>query len=590
MFERFTDKAIKVIMLAQEESRRLGHNFVGSEQILLGLLGEGTGIAAKVLKSMGINLKDARMEVEKIVARGSGFVSVEVPFTPRAMRILEFSLEESRQLVHNYIGTEHLLLGLVREGEGVADKVLKNLGVDLSKKVRIKVYLFLDQDGNLFSTHDDVEDKFLFCQFTKKALQCLLMSSQQAYNLRQRIVTLELIFLSILKENTSFASKFLHSMGITLEKVIVVFAKAAKENRFYALTLEESKLLENLNLNQKILNNQLSKILLEKDNKRRKFDLDKIEELIDLVIALKQKIISIEKGAYEEILEISIQQLFISDHQLDKIFLDKNDAVIKEDWDRAAELLNQEIERKQNIKSIQQSNLQEMVDILSHLSVEEVWQINFSDDSVNALKSAVNEAKKLNHNHVTPEHILLGLLDTGGVKFVDFLEELGAHALSLRKKLDNILRGEAYTSREANVYVETFVNHGEFMPEKSINFIARDISGSVVNLGEINGNVTNTINQLSDSQSPNTSELADLLTQLQSAINSEESGLDDKDKAKVLKHIESIGKLGSKQNDATLREKAEDALDALIGIVGKFASFSGIAKPLIDSVKSILNL
>lgn len=541
---------------------------------------------------MGVNLKDARMEVEKIVGRGSGFISVEVkvPFTPSAMRILGFSLEESRQLVHNYIGTEHLLLGLVREGEGVADKVLKNLGVDLSKKVRIKVYLFLDQDGNLFSIHDDVADKFLFCQFTKKALQCLLMSSQEAYNLRQRIVTLELIFLSILKENTSFASKFLHSMGITLEKVIVVFAKAAKENRFYALTPEESKLLENLNLNQKILNNQLSKILLEKDNKRRKFDLDRIEELIDLGIVLKQKIISIEKGAYEEILEISIQQLFISDHQLDKIFLDKNDAVIKEDWDRAAELLNQEIERKQNIKSIQQSNLQEMVDILSHLSVEKVWQINFSDASVNALKSAVNEAKKLNYNHVTPEHILLGLLDTGGVKFVDFLEELGAHALSLRKKLDNILRGEAYTSKETNVYVETFVNHGEFMPEKSINFVARDISGSVVNLGEINGNVTNTINQLSDSQSPNTSELADLLTQLQSAINSEESGLDDKDKAKVLKHIESIGKLGSKQNDATLREKAEDALDALIGIVGKFASFFEIAKPLIDSVKSILNL
>ena len=128
------------------------------------------------------------------------------------------------------------------------------------------------------------------------------------------------------------------------------------------------------------------------------------------------------------------------------------------------------------------------------------------------------------------------------------------------------------------------------MTEKSINFTARDISGSVVNLGEINGNVTNTINQLSDSQSPNKSELADLLTQLQSAINSEDSGLDDKDKAKTLKHIESIGKLGSKQDDATLREKAEDALDALIGIGGKFASFFGIAKPLIDSVKSILNL
>lgn len=133
MFERFTEKAIKVIMLAQEEARRLGHNFVGTEQILLGLIGEGTGIGPKVLKSMGVNLKDARVEVEKIIGRGSGFVAVEIPFTPRAKRVLELSLEEARQLGHNYIGTEHLLLGLIREGEGVAARVLENLGVDLSK-------------------------------------------------------------------------------------------------------------------------------------------------------------------------------------------------------------------------------------------------------------------------------------------------------------------------------------------------------------------------------------------------------------------------------------------------------------------------
>ncbi len=98
MFERFTEKAIKVVMLAQEEARRLGHNFVGTEQILLGLIGESTGIAAKVLKSMGVNLKDARIEVEKIIGRGSGFVAVEIPFTPRAKRVLELSLEEARHL------------------------------------------------------------------------------------------------------------------------------------------------------------------------------------------------------------------------------------------------------------------------------------------------------------------------------------------------------------------------------------------------------------------------------------------------------------------------------------------------------------
>jgi ATP-dependent Clp protease ATP-binding subunit ClpC len=150
MFERFTEKAIKVIMLAQEEARRLGHNFVGTEQILLGLIGEGTGVAAKVLKSLGVNLKDSRIEVEKIIGRGSGFVAVEIPFTPRAKRVLELSLEEARQLGHNYIGTEHLLLGLIREGEGVAARVLENLNVDLTK-VRTQVIRMLGETAEVGS-------------------------------------------------------------------------------------------------------------------------------------------------------------------------------------------------------------------------------------------------------------------------------------------------------------------------------------------------------------------------------------------------------------------------------------------------------
>jgi ATP-dependent Clp protease ATP-binding subunit ClpC len=151
MFERFTEKAIKVIMLAQEEARRLGHNFVGTEQILLGLIGEGTGVAAKTLKSLGVSLKDARIEVEKIIGRGSGFVAVEIPFTPRAKRVLELAWDEARQLGHNYIGTEHLLLGLIREGEGVAVRVLENLGVDLSR-VRSNVIRMLGENATTSTT------------------------------------------------------------------------------------------------------------------------------------------------------------------------------------------------------------------------------------------------------------------------------------------------------------------------------------------------------------------------------------------------------------------------------------------------------
>ena len=138
MFEHFTDKAIKAVMLSQEEARRLGHNFVGTEQILLGLIGEGTGVAAKVLTGLGVTLQNARKEVEKIIGRGNRPVPSEIPFTPKAKRVFDQAFTEARALGHNYIGPEHLLLGLLREGEGVAAKVLANLDVD-SEQARNQV-------------------------------------------------------------------------------------------------------------------------------------------------------------------------------------------------------------------------------------------------------------------------------------------------------------------------------------------------------------------------------------------------------------------------------------------------------------------
>jgi ATP-dependent Clp protease ATP-binding subunit ClpC len=146
MFERFTEKAIKVVMLSQEESRRLGHNFVGTEQILLGLLGEGTGVAFKVLRDEGLTLKDARMDIERIIGRGSGFVAVEIPFTPRAKRVLENSIEESRDLGHGYVGTEHILLALLDEDDGVAWRLFENLHTDI-EKLRANVLVAMGSDS-----------------------------------------------------------------------------------------------------------------------------------------------------------------------------------------------------------------------------------------------------------------------------------------------------------------------------------------------------------------------------------------------------------------------------------------------------------
>jgi len=133
MFERFTDEARRVVVLAQEEARMLDHNYIGTEHLLLGLIREGDGVAAKALGRLGIRLEVVRQQVEKIIGRGQQARSGHIPFTPRAKRILELSLREALQLGHNYIGTEHILLGLAREGEGVAAQVLVRLGADLNR-------------------------------------------------------------------------------------------------------------------------------------------------------------------------------------------------------------------------------------------------------------------------------------------------------------------------------------------------------------------------------------------------------------------------------------------------------------------------
>jgi len=133
MFERFTDRARRVVVLAQEEARMLKHNYIGTEHILLGLIHEGDGVAAEALRALGIRLEAVRERVRDVVGEGSSAATGHIPFTPRAKKVLELSLREALQLGHNYIGTEHILLGLIREGDGVAAQVLVALGADLNR-------------------------------------------------------------------------------------------------------------------------------------------------------------------------------------------------------------------------------------------------------------------------------------------------------------------------------------------------------------------------------------------------------------------------------------------------------------------------
>jgi len=205
-FERFTKGAIKVIELAQEESRRLGHNWVGTEQILLGLIGEGTGVAAKVLKSLGVNLKDSRIEVEKIIGRGSGFVAMEIPYTPRGKYVLDLSLEEAHQLDHNYVGTEHLLLGIVREGEGTAVEVLENLVIDTSKLRTHVIRELYEQEEKTSNSDEDIKqsDTAVNC---KDKINKIKQSDNEIYNREDNDLVSQLERLASLKREGLLTNK-----------------------------------------------------------------------------------------------------------------------------------------------------------------------------------------------------------------------------------------------------------------------------------------------------------------------------------------------------------------------------------------------
>lgn len=154
--EDFTEKAKTSIEMAQEEARRLGHDFVGSEQILLGLIAEGTGAAARVLKAKGVSLKDARLAVERIIQRGSGFVAVEIPFTPGAQKVLELAREESKKLDLDVVATEHLLLGILKSRESIAISTLESLGIDLKELEQDLLKIASEREGARSIDHRNI--------------------------------------------------------------------------------------------------------------------------------------------------------------------------------------------------------------------------------------------------------------------------------------------------------------------------------------------------------------------------------------------------------------------------------------------------
>jgi ATP-dependent Clp protease ATP-binding subunit ClpA len=248
MFERFTDRARRVVVLSQEEARRLGHNYIGTEHILLGLVHEGDGVGARSLEALGVDLAKVRRKVEEIIGESGSDAqpSAHIPFTPRAKKVLELSLREALQLGHNYIGTEHVLLGLVREGEGVAAQVLVALGADLST-VRSKVYQMLaggaPSAAALVATPyarrmqlagvraaarasagraraDDMlersVDRIVFRRFTVSAARVLLLAESEAMRLGHPTVRVAHLLLGLVLEGEGRAAQALTAAGVDL--------------------------------------------------------------------------------------------------------------------------------------------------------------------------------------------------------------------------------------------------------------------------------------------------------------------------------------------------------------------------------------
>ena len=216
MFERFTERARRVIILAREEAGRSGHNHVSSEHLLFGILQDGEGVATVVLQRLGLQIETVQAEVKRALAKLPKTPAYnEIPFTPQAKRVLELSIEESQQLRHNYIGTEHLLLGLMKDGQSIAAKILGSRGVRFLDEIRQATLVLLAEPAS--ST--DLPLAFGKLPLTPEARRVLKFSMEEASRLGDELIGAEHLLVGIMKEEASAAAKTLRSLGVRLDDV-----------------------------------------------------------------------------------------------------------------------------------------------------------------------------------------------------------------------------------------------------------------------------------------------------------------------------------------------------------------------------------
>jgi ATP-dependent Clp protease ATP-binding subunit ClpA len=241
-FARFTERARRVLSLAQEEAKRFKHNYIGTEHLLLGLVREHDGVAAVVLAHLGVDLDRARAEVERIIGQGDRIALGDIGLTPRAKKVIELAVDEARRLNHHYIGTEHLLLGLIREGEGIAARVLQSLGVDL-QNLRVTTVQVLSPTSSAgatpgatppeapapapeaeqtpprpfpFTAHNQ---EGRFDKFTERARKVLSLAQEEAQRFNHNYIGTEHLLLGLVRDGDGVAAKVLSNLGVELNKV-----------------------------------------------------------------------------------------------------------------------------------------------------------------------------------------------------------------------------------------------------------------------------------------------------------------------------------------------------------------------------------
>ena len=225
MFERFTERARRVIILAREEAGRSGHNHVSSEHLLFGILQDGEGVATVVLQRLGLQIETVQAEVKRALAKLPKTPAYnEIPFTPQAKRVLELSIAESQQLRHNYIGTEHLLLGLMKDGQSIAAKILESRGVRSLDEIRQVTLVLLAEPAST-----DLPLAFRKLPLTPEARRVLKFSMEEASRLGDELIGAEHLLVGIMKEEASAAAKKLRSLGVRLEDVRPAPDRASRE-------------------------------------------------------------------------------------------------------------------------------------------------------------------------------------------------------------------------------------------------------------------------------------------------------------------------------------------------------------------------